>query len=948
MAIQAKTMQDYWDDSYLAPGNEAYLEDLYEQYLADASSVEPKWRNYFDSLRNEMANQADVSHRAIQEQFLNLAQHKRHAVALPASEGPSLQQERVLALIEAYRRLGHLRADIDPLRLATPGYAPTLELAYYGFSQQDLTKTFSVGSFTALNKDAATLQEINTALQRVYCGHIGFEYQHINRMDEVEWIRNRIEQTWANFQPSAEQKKRLLDRLVVADGLEKYLGFKYVGQKRFSLEGGDSLIPMLDTIVNRSAEHGIKEAIIGMAHRGRLNVLVNVVGKEPQQIFAAFDGKGISTTHSGDVKYHLGYSSNVVTPSGTIHLALAFNPSHLEIVSPVVQGSVRARQRRRKDEEQRQVLPIQIHGDAAFAGQGCVMETFNMSQARWFKVGGSIHIVINNQVGFTTSNPKDSRSTPYCTDIAKMVEAPILHVNANDPEAVLFAALFAIDYRHTFKRDVVIDLVCYRRHGHNEADEPSATQPVMYKAIKAMPVAYNLYAEKLVAEKIISQGDEKQLAEKYRDALDNGQAVVSVKNNVDDKVYEYAVNWQPYLDQAWNQKIKTGVPLQRLQEIGQALAKLPEGFSVQMQVKKMQDAQQKMLAGEQALNWGYAEILAYGTLLDQGYPIRLCGQDAGRGTFAHRHAVLHDQKTDQIYVPLCHFSDKQARINIVDSLLSEEAVLAFEYGYATTEPNNLVIWEAQFGDFANGAQVVIDQFISSGEQKWNRLCGLVMLLPHGYEGQGPEHSSARLERYLQLCAQDNMQVCVPSTPAQIFHLLRRQMLRPYRKPLIVMTPKSLLRNPLAVSPLNDLVDGEYQLMIPELDNLDAKAVDRVIICAGKVYYEILEQRRQQQLANVAILRLEQLYPFPEQACQLLLAQYPKAKAIVWCQEEPQNQGAWITMQPYLQKQLKSGQTLYYAGREASASPAVGYHAVHEKEQKALIAQALKEGKANGN
>lgn len=938
MSTKTKSMQELWQDSYLTSGSEEYLEELYEQYLHSPQAVAPEWREYFDRLATQIARQApDVSHAAIREQFLQMARNPSRGTAVrPAEAAYDQRQERVIEMIAAYRRLGHLQAQIDPLQMRPPIYSPTLELAYYGFSDQDLKKEFNTGSFTSLGKSTATLGEIHEGLRRVYCGTIGFEYMHINRSDEVEWIRDRIEQGWAKFSPTADEKRRILDRLISADGLEKFLGFKYVGQKRFSLEGGDSLIPMMDAIVNRSVEQGVKEIIIGMAHRGRLNVLANIVGKDPKNIFSAFEGTGITTTHSGDVKYHLGCSSNVVTKNGDVHIALAFNPSHLEIVSPVVQGSVRARQRRRRDTDQRQVVPIQLHGDAAFAGQGVVMETFNMSQARWFTVGGSVHIVINNQVGFTISNPKDSRSTIYPTDIAKMVEAPILHVNANDPEAAYFAALFAIDYRHKFKRDVVIDLVCYRRHGHNEADEPSATQPVMYKTIKAMEVPYKIYAKKLLEQGIINDNTAQELADNYRQAMDAGQRVVKVN---DDKNYEYAVNWTSFEIQNLDSNVKTAVPLSKLKEIARSMEELPDGFVIQPQVKKMLEARQKMTDGDAPLNWGYAEALAYATLLDDGYPIRLCGQDVGRGTFAHRHAVLHDQNTDELYIPLSHVSPKQAQINIVDSLLSEEAVLAFEYGYSTAEPNFLVIWEAQFGDFANGAQMVIDQFISSGEQKWGRLCSLVMLLPHGYEGQGPEHSSARLERYLQLCSQDNMQVCSPTTPAQIFHLMRRQMLQPARLPLIIMSPKSTLRHPLAVSTLTDLSEGGFQKVLPEIDKIDNKNVDSLIFCTGKIYYELLEQRRDKKL-NTAIVRIEQLYPFPDQECKQILASYPSAKDIVWCQEEPENQGAWPSMMPYLSRLLGKGQVLRYAGRKAAAAPAVGYHAVHEKEQKELVAQAL--------
>ncbi len=939
MSTQSKSMQELWKDSYLASGNEGYLEDLYETYLSDPQQLAPEWRTFFDQMVSSMSrNTPDVPHAAIKEQFLALARQSAHLQASQMVSSVDERQERVTELINAYRRLGHLQANIDPLGFYKGIYNPALEQTYYGFTAQDQQTIFNVGSFTALNKASATLGEIHDALRRTYSSSIGFEYMHITRAEEVEWIRERIEQGWANFKPTNDEKRRILDRLVVADGLEKYIGFKYVGQKRFSLEGGDSLIPLLDVIINRGVQNGVKEAVIGMAHRGRLNVLANIVGKNPKDIFAAFEGsKSVSDTNSGDVKYHLGCSSNVNTPYGPVHIALAFNPSHLEIVSPVVQGSVRARQRRRRNTEQNQVLTIQVHGDAAFAGQGVVMETFNMSQIRWFGVGGSIHVVINNQIGFTTSNPKDSRSTTYCTDVAKMVEAPILHVNGNDPEAAYFAALFAIDYHFAFKKDVVIDLVCYRRHGHNEADEPSATQPVMYKTIKAMQVPYVIYARKLLEQGVIENQAEVNLANAYRDALDNGKPVLDVAK---ESSFDFNVNWEPFLQETWQQNVVTGVPLAKLKTLAAELEKLPEGFVVQPQVKKILEAQRKMTDGELPLNWGYAETMAYATLLDEGYPIRLCGQDAGRGTFAHRHAVLHDQETDETYIPLSHVSSKQVQINIVDSFLSEEAVLAFEYGYATAEPNYLVIWEAQFGDFANGAQVVIDQFISSGEQKWHRLCGLVMLLPHGYEGMGPEHSSARLERYLQLCAQDNMQVCVPSTPAQIFHLLRRQMVRPYRKPLIVMTPKSLLRNPLATSSLTDLSEGEFQIVIPEVDQLKPAAITRVVICSGKIYYELLAKRREEKLDHIAIIRIEQLYPFPVDACKKALGLYKQAKQIVWCQEEPQNQGAWIAMQPYISQLLANGQVLGYAGRAASASPAVGYHSVHEKEQHDLVAQAL--------
>lgn len=934
--MQSKTMKELWQDSYLSSGNEGYLEELYEEYLIDPQTVPSEWRQYFDQLIKTIPRpNGEASHALIQQQLMDFA-------TLPQSQPSGIVaqdklQEKVSELIDAYRRVGHLKANIDPLQLAERTINPMLELSYYGFKEADLDKEFSVQGFLGVKKDTATLREIYAALEQIYCRTIGFEYMHINRPAEVEWLRERIEKKWGDYQPSAEEKKHILDRLVVADGLEKYLGFKYVGQKRFSLEGDDSLIPMLDALMNKGAEHGIKEAIIGMAHRGRLNVLVNIAGQDPKAIFSVFEGTNETNGYSGDVKYHLGYASNVVTKYGTIHVAVAFNPSHLEIVSPVVQGSVRARQRRRKDTEQYQVVPIQLHGDAAFAGQGVVTETFNMSQARWFKVGGSIHIVVNNQIGFTTSDPNDSRSTIYCTDVAKMVAPPIFHINAEDPEAAYYVAIMAMDYRQKFKRDVVIDLIGFRRHGHNEADEPSATQPIMYQKIKSMQPTAITYAEKLTKEGVIHESEVQKLIDNYRAKLDAGKPVVELNN--DKNAYEYLAKWDPFIGTSWKQDVSTAVPLKTLQDLAHAMEQLPDNFTLQPQVKKMMDARMKMTQGELPLNWGYAETLAYATLLAEGYPIRLCGQDSARGTFAHRHAVLHDQNSNALYIPLSHVAKNQAQINIVDSLLSEEAVLAFEYGYAATEPNNLVLWEAQFGDFANGAQVVIDQFISSGEQKWQRYCGLVMLLPHGFEGQGPEHSSARLERYLQLCAQDNMQVCVPTTPAQIFHLLRRQIIRPYRKPLIVMTPKSLLRHPLAVSTLDDLSKGELQLVIPEIDKLDDKQVTKVILCAGKIYFELLEARREQKL-NVALIRVEQLYPFPEDNLRDVLKRYAHVKNFIWCQEEPKNQGAWPTIRECITSVLGKDQQLNYVGRPSAAAPAVGSHHLHEKEQAALVSQAL--------
>ena len=740
---------------------------------------------------------------------------------------------------------------------------------------------------------------------------------------------------------SADVRSHLLERVTAAEGLEKYLGTKYPGTKRFGLEGGESLIPMLDELIQRSGSYGTKEIVIGMAHRGRLNVLVNTFGKNPRELFDEFEGKKKVELGSGDVKYHQGFSSNVMTTGGEVHLAMAFNPSHLEIVSPVVEGSVRARQDRRNDSTGEKVLPISIHGDAAFAGQGVVLETFQMSQTRGFKTGGTVHIVINNQVGFTISNPLDARSTEYATDVAKMIQAPILHVNGDDPEAVLFVTQLAVDYRMQFKRDVVIDLVCYRRRGHNEADEPSGTQPLMYQQITKQRTTRELYAESLIKAGIVDDARVQAKIDEYRNALDNGLHVV--KSLVKEPNKELFVDWRPYLGHTWTARHDTSFDLKTLQELSAKLLEIPDGFVVQRQVAKIYEDRQKMQAGGLPINWGYAETMAYATLAFEGHPIRMTGQDIGRGTFSHRHAVLHNQKDAGTYIPLQNLYEGQPRFDLYDSFLSEEAVLAFEYGYSTTTPNALVIWEAQFGDFANGAQVVIDQFITSGEHKWGRLCGLTMLLPHGYEGQGPEHSSARLERYLQLCAEHNIQVCVPTTPAQIYHLLRRQVIRPLRKPLVVLTPKSLLRHKLAISTLEDLADGSFQTVIPEIDTLDAAKVTRLILCSGKVYYDLLEKRRAEGREDIAIVRIEQLYPFPEDDLMEIIAPYTNLTNVVWCQEEPMNQGAWYSSQHHLRRSIGNHNKalgLEYAGRDASAAPACGYASMHAEQQEKLLQDAF--------
>ncbi|WP_422421019.1 2-oxoglutarate dehydrogenase E1 component [Pseudomonas sp. GZD-222] len=941
--MQESVMQRMWESAHLSGGNAAYVEELYELYLHDPNAVPEEWRTYFQKLPAEGSTATDVSHSTIRDHFVLLAKNQRRAQPVSAGSVSSEHEKKqveVLRLIQAYRMRGHQAAKLDPLGLWQRPAPVDLSINHYGLTNADLDTTFRAGDLF-IGKEEASLREIFDALQQTYCRTIGAEFTHIVDSEQRSWFQQRLESVRGRPAFSADVQSHLLERVTAAEGLEKYLGTKYPGTKRFGLEGGESLIPMLDELIQRSGSYGTKEVVIGMAHRGRLNVLVNTFGKNPRDLFDEFEGKKKVELGSGDVKYHQGFSSNVMTAGGEVHLAMAFNPSHLEIVSPVVEGSVRARQDRRNDSVGDKVLPISIHGDAAFAGQGVVMETFQMSQTRGFKTGGTVHIVINNQVGFTISNPLDSRSTEYATDVAKMIQAPILHVNGDDPEAVLFVTQLAVDYRMQFKRDVVIDLVCYRRRGHNEADEPNGTQPLMYQQIAKQRTTRELYADALTqsgrldAERVQAKVDE------YRNALDNGLHVV--KSLVKEPNKELFVDWRPYLGHAWTARHDTRFDLKTLQELSAKLLELPEGFVVQRQVSKIYEDRQKMQAGGLPINWGYAETMAYATLAFEGHPIRMTGQDIGRGTFSHRHAVLHNQKDASTYIPLQNLYKGQPRFDLYDSFLSEEAVLAFEYGYSTTQPNALVIWEAQFGDFANGAQVVVDQFITSGEHKWGRLCGLTMLLPHGYEGQGPEHSSARLERYLQLCAEHNVQVCVPTTPAQIYHLLRRQVIRPLRKPLIVLTPKSLLRHKLAISTLEDLAEGSFQTVIPEIDTLDPKKVTRLVLCSGKVYYDLLEKRRAEGREDIAIVRIEQLYPFPEDDLVEILAPYTSLTDVVWCQEEPMNQGAWYSSQHHMRRILSRHNkelVLEYAGRDASAAPACGYASMHAEQQEKLLQDAF--------
>lgn len=941
--MQESVMQRMWESAHLSGGNAAYVEELYELYLHDPNAVPEEWRTYFQKLPADGSTATDVSHSTIRDHFVLLAKNQRRAQPVSAGSVSSEHEKKqveVLRLIQAYRMRGHQAAKLDPLGLWQRPAPVDLSINHYGLTNADLDTTFRAGDLF-IGKEEASLREIFEALQKTYCRTIGAEFTHIVDSEQRSWFQQRLESVRGRPDFSVDVQTHLLERVTAGEGLEKYLGTKYPGTKRFGLEGGESLIPMLDEMIQRSGSYGTKEVVIGMAHRGRLNVLVNTFGKNPRELFDEFEGKKMNELGSGDVKYHQGFSSNVMTPGGEVHLAMAFNPSHLEIVSPVVEGSVRARQDRRNDTVGDKVLPISIHGDAAFAGQGVVMETFQMSQTRGFKTGGTVHIVINNQVGFTISNPLDARSTEYATDVAKMIQAPILHVNGDDPEAVLFVTQLAIDYRMQFKRDVVIDLVCYRRRGHNEADEPNGTQPLMYQQITKQRTTRELYADALIQAGRIDAERAQAKIDEYRNALDNGLHVV--KSLVKEPNRELFVDWRPYLGHAWTARHDTRFDLKTLQELSAKLLELPEGFVVQRQVAKIYEDRQKMQAGGLPINWGYAETMAYATLQFEGHPIRMTGQDIGRGTFSHRHAVLHNQKDASTYVPLKNLFPGQPKFELYDSYLSEEAVLAFEYGYSTTTPNALVIWEAQFGDFANGAQVVIDQFITSGEHKWGRLCGLTMLLPHGYEGQGPEHSSARLERYLQLCAEHNIQVCVPTTPAQIYHLLRRQVIRPLRKPLIVLTPKSLLRHKLAISTLEDLAEGSFQTVIPEIDAIDPAKVERLVLCSGKVYYDLLEKRRAEGREDIAILRIEQLYPFPEDDLVEILAPYTNLKHAVWCQEEPMNQGAWYSSQHHMRRILgrhNKALVLEYAGRDASAAPACGYASKHAEQQEKLLQDAF--------
>jgi len=939
----------YQGNSYLFGGNAPYVEEMYENYLADPTSVPDTWRAYFDALQNVPAvdgtDARDVPHQPVINAFAERAKAGVTQVVIATGADSEMGRKRVATqqLIAAYRNVGQRWADLDPLKRAERPHIPELDPAFYGFTDADLETVFNISN-TFFGKESMSLRELLNALRETYCGTLGAEYMHTSDQAEKRWWQQKLESIRSKATFTAEKKKHILDRLTAAEGLERYLHTKYVGQKRFSLEGGESFIAAMDELIQQAGAKGVQEIVIGMAHRGRLNVLVNSLGKMPADLFAEFDHTAPEELPAGDVKYHQGFSSDVSTPGGPVHLSLAFNPSHLEIVNPVVEGSVRARMDRRNDPTGSQVLPVLVHGDAAFGGQGVNQETLALAQTRGYTTGGTVHIIINNQIGFTTSDPRDMRSSAFCTDIVKMVEAPVLHVNGDDPEAVVLATQLALEYRMEFRQDVVVDITCFRKLGHNEQDTPSLTQPLMYKKIAAHPGTRKLYADKLAVQGLgETLGDD--MFKAYRAALDAGKHTVDpVLTNFKSK---YAVDWSPYLGKKWTDAGDTAIPLTEWKRLAEKITTIPATVTPHQLVKKVYDDRAAMGRGEINVDWGMGEHMAFASLVASGYPVRLSGEDCGRGTFTHRHAVIHDQKREKYdegtYIPLQNVAENQAPFVVIDSILSEEAVLAYEYGYASNDPNTLVIWEAQFGDFANGAQVVIDQFIASGEVKWGRVNGITLMLPHGYEGQGPEHSSARLERFMQLAADTNMQIVQPTTASQIFHVLRRQQVRNLRKPLIIMTPKSLLRNKDATSPLSEFTKGSFQTVIPE-QNADvvkkADKVKRVIACSGKVYYDLVKQREAKGADDVAIIRVEQLYPFPHKAFGAELKRFPNATDIVWCQDEPQNQGAWFFVQHYIHENMLDGQKLGYAGRAASASPAVGYAHLHQDQQKALIEAAF--------
>ena len=930
-------MKELWGSSHISAGHAAYLEDLYETFIHDPDNLSKEWLDFFTSLPKHPNSNGEISHQKIIKEFKNLSRSK---VISKTKKSVDERQGKVIRLIQSYRNRGHLKAKLDPLDMMERRVIEDLGIEFHGLSHEDLDQEFYTDTFTDSKK--LTLREILKRLEEIYCGNIGIECNHILDSNERRWFQKKFESKLKDYDFSKKQQLNIYERLNSAEGLAKYLSAKYPGMKRFGIDGAEALVPLIESVIQDCGSMGASQICFGMAHRGRLNLLVNVLGKLPSELFSAFDEdfelEGAST---GDVKYHLGFSSNFETPGGEVHVSLFNNPSHLEIVDPVVIGSVRARQDRIGDNDRSKVVPVLLHGDASFSGQGVVMESLQMSQTRGFNVGGTIHIIVNNQIGFTTSNIQDSRSTDYSSDVAKIIQAPVIHVNGDDPQMVINAAKIACKYRNKFKKDIVIDLFCYRRRGHNEADDPSATQPLMYEKISKHPSVLSQYEDFLKEEGILTLEKAKKIKSDYRKSLEGGEVVAkNLSINPNDELW---FDWEPHLDVKWWPKVKTSFNKKSFKELGQNIANVPKTFNLGSQASKIFEDRKKMTSSEIPINWGYAEIMAYASLLKEGYPIRITGQDVRRGTFSHRHACVFDSKTGMGYIPLSEIANQNdTRFDIYDSLLSEEAVLGFEYGYSATWPSGLTIWEAQFGDFVNGAQVVIDQFIVSAQHKWDRLSGLVMLLPHGYEGQGPEHSSARIERFLQLCASENIQVCVPSSPKQIFHLLRRQAIRKMRTPLIVISPKSLLRNPNAVSSLDDLTDGSFACVIDDKIK-EPNKVKKAIMCSGKVFYELLQKRDEEKRDDIALIRIEQLYPFPYDDLEEILTKYQNAKEFVWCQEEPLNQGAWFSHRHRIQRvldRLDNDKVVNLVSRPAAAAPAVGLMKLHLEQQKQVINEAI--------
>ncbi len=948
--------------SFLSKLNSSFIEDMYLRFLENDPSLPVSWQSYFKSLGDELdivvkeiegptwkINKRKINIKKIKEKiFLNEDKKEiSHVENSKELENVKSDTIRAIALIRAYRIRGHLIADLDPLGMMERKYLHELHPSDHGFKKEEYDKKIYLHSY--LDKGYASVNEIISFLKKIYCSTVGVEYMHISDPVEKKWFRDRMEYKENQINFTTNGKKAILNKLIQAEGFEKFLALKFVGTKRFGLDGAESLIPALEQIIKRGGQLGVKEIKIGMPHRGRLNVLANVLQKSYKKIFNEFAGEfsTMPSDSAGDVKYHLGASSNRVFDNNSVHISLTDNPSHLEAVDPVVLGQTRAKQYFHADTKRNKVIPILIHGDAAFAGQGVVAECFAMSGLPGHNTGGAIHIIVNNQIGFTTS-PRFARSSPYPSDLGKVVESPILHCNGDDPEAVVHCAKIAIEFRQKFNKDVVIDIICYRRFGHNEGDEPSFTQPLMYKKIRQHPTSVNVYGKELINKKIITEEEFELMKKDFKNLLDEQ---FKTAKNYKPKIEWYEGTWSRYKpEKGKDKKGKSGVDLEKLKEISEKIHNIPKDVNIHKTISKILESRKLSILNKKNIDWSTAESLAFGSLLDEGYPVRLVGQDSGRGTFSQRHSVLRNQNTNSRYIPLNNISEKQKNFEIVDSLLSELAVLGFEYGYSLVSPETLTIWEAQFGDFANGGQVVIDQFISSGERKWSRASGLVLLLPHGYEGQGPEHSSGRLERFLQLCAQDNLQVINCTTPANYFHALRRQIHRDFRKPLVIMTPKSLLRNKYCVSNLDDfgkknsfhrvLVDHALHSKYGFIELEKSKKIKKVIICSGKIYFDLLEYREKLKKNDIILIRIEQLYPFPAKTLVKVLKPYAKNAKFYWCQEEPKNMGAWFSVRDYIQWTLDTiganNNKISYIGRNPAASPATGYAKRHLAQQKEII------------